>query len=370
VISTPGVAWGVQRKSYDAGVMISASHNSFQDNGLKVFGSSGFKLSDELEAAIERQMLDDGCDDPGENAGAIDTDDDTIKNYSAWLRELLSAGRYDGLTLVLDCANGSAAGFAPDLFSHYGAAVHLLGTEPDGRNINLGCGSLHLDRLGDKVQELGADLGLAFDGDADRCLAVDPEGRTIDGDAILYLIARSLKRKDMLPGNAVVATIMSNYWLEDRLGQEGIALQRTAVGDKYVLERMLRDDVALGGEQSGHLIARRHSTTGDGVLTAVLLLDALLDESDSIVEIMDGIRPYPQLLKNVRVREKPDLLTHPRIGPAVREVEKRLKGQGRVVLRYSGTEPLARVMVEGKDSQLVAEQVDTLVHLIEKELGA
>ncbi|MDH3626981.1 MAG: phosphoglucosamine mutase [Acidobacteriota bacterium] len=370
VISTPGLAWGIRRGSYDAGVMISASHNPFLDNGLKVFGGSGFKLSDKLEAEIERKILDHGCDDPGEDVVPVENDPGTTGPYTEWLQALLAGGRFAGLKLVLDCANGSAAAIAPQVFRHYGAEVHTLGTEPDGKNINLDCGSLHLDTLGETVKSRGADLGLAFDGDADRCLAVDARGRTIDGDMILYLIARSLKRRDQLPGNAVVATIMSNYWLEDTLGKEGMTLERTAVGDKYVLERMLENQVALGGEQSGHVIAREHATTGDGILTAVMLVDTLLDEPETTVEILDRIQPYPQLLKNVRVREKPDLRMHPVIGPVVQEVESALEGQGRVVLRYSGTEPVARVMVEGRDSGLVSRQVDVLVTLIERELGA
>lgn len=370
VLSTPGLAWVVQRGDHDAGVMISASHNPFRDNGLKVFGPDGFKLSDALEAAIEARILDRVSDDPGESAASVADAPECARAYLDWLGGFLPADRLAGLRVVLDCANGAASAFAADAFRGWGATVTTLGVDPDGRNINEGCGSLHLERLGEAVAASGADLGLAFDGDADRCLAVDARGRTIDGDAILYVLARSLARKERLNGNAVVATIMSNYWLESALRDEGIALHRTAVGDKYVLERMLADGLSLGGEQSGHVIASEWATTGDGVLTAAMLVDALLDEGRSAAEIVDGIRPYPQRLINVPVREKPDLRAHPTIGPAVAAAEAALEGMGRVVLRYSGTEPLARVMVEAREPALVDEHVTALARRIEDELGA
>ncbi|HVQ26360.1 MAG TPA: phosphoglucosamine mutase, partial [Planctomycetota bacterium] len=250
----------------------------------------------------------------------------------------------------------------------HGAHVETIGVDPDGRNINLDCGSLHLDRLSDAVRERGASLGLAFDGDADRCLAVDRRGRVADGDHILFVAGRRLERRGELRGKAVVATIMSNFWLEERLAAEGIALRRTAVGDKYVLEEMIEHDLVLGGEQSGHVIFREHATTGDGILTGLLLLDALAD-GPPLEEILDGITPYPQVLLNVKVREKPDLGEHARIGPAVREIEAALDGHGRVVLRYSGTEPKARVMLEGQDPHRIREMAERLAALIAKELG-
>jgi phosphoglucosamine mutase len=279
-------------------------------------------------------------------------------------------GRLSGLKLVLDCANGSAAELAPAVFRHHGAEVAAIATAPDGRNINLGCGSLHLDRVAKEVRARGFDAGIAFDGDADRALAVDRAGRVVDGDHILYFLARSLKRAGTLRGDAVVATVMSNLWLEHRLRDEGIRLLRAPVGDKYVLERMVAEDSVLGGEQSGHVILRDRSSTGDGILTALLLLDALLDEHRPLEEILDGIVPYPQILVNVRVREKPDLLSHAVIGPAVREAEDAMRGMGRVLLRYSGTEPLARVMVEGRDAVEVRTRAHSLASLIATEIGA
>jgi phosphoglucosamine mutase len=371
VITTPGLAYVVKSGGFDAGVMISASHNPFQDNGLKVFGSDGMKLPDENEKRIESLVLDGGLEDPGESDRGAEPDGDLRKSYVEHLEELIQPrGRFRGLRLVLDCANGSASGIAPEAFRHHGAEVHTLGDAPDGRNINLDCGSLHLDKLAETVTRGGFDAGLAFDGDADRCLVVDRKGREIDGDHILYIAGMRLKQKGELRGNALVATIMSNFWLEEQLGHEGIRLLRAPVGDKYVLERMIQEDLVLGGEQSGHIIFRDLATTGDGVLTGLLLVDTLLDERKSLDQIVDGIEPYPQLLINVRVREKPDLSRHPVVGPVVSEVESALEGQGRLVLRYSGTEPLARVMIEGKDQDAVRQNAERLATVIERELGA
>jgi phosphoglucosamine mutase len=369
VLSTPGLAWAVRHGEFDAGVMISASHNPFEDNGLKVFAADGAKLSDERERSIERHLLDGDLDDPGEGSGAPPADPALARGYVAFLEGALEPGRLDGLRIALDCANGSASGIAPRVFRDYGADVTVIGDRPDGRNINLGCGSLHLDRLGEEVRRSGCAMGLAFDGDADRCLAVDGRGRAVDGDHILFIVGRRLKRLGRLRGDALVATIMSNYWLEERLGQEGIALHRAPVGDKYVLEQMQREKLALGGEQSGHIIFSELATTGDGMLTGLLLLDALLAERQTLEEILDDIVPYPQMLLNVHVREKPDLRRHPQIGPAVAEIESSLAGQGRVVLRYSGTEPVARVMLEGKDMAIVRGHAERLAELIAAELG-
>jgi len=279
-------------------------------------------------------------------------------------------GRFRGLRIALDCANGSAAAVAGEVFRHQGAEIVELGVTPDGRNINLGCGSLHLEALAQRVRAASCDIGIAFDGDADRALAVDREGRMVDGDHILFIAGRRLQREGRLRGGAVVATIMSNLWLEKRLAAEGIGLRRTAVGDKYVLEGLLEEDLVLGGEQSGHVIFREHASTGDGIVTGLLLLDALAAGSETLEVILDGIVPCPQVLLNVRVRTKPDLLRHARIGPVVERLERELGSAGRVVLRYSGTEPVARVMVEGEDEQLVRRHADQLAGLIRQELGA
>jgi phosphoglucosamine mutase len=369
VISTPGLAHVLQLGGYDAGVMISASHNPFHDNGLKVFGPQGTKLPDTSEQELEKRILDDGVDDPGQTGERVSTQPDLVREYVDYLTRVVSPpGRFEDLRLVLDCANGSASAVAPGIFRGHGAIVETIGTDPDGRNINLDCGSLHLDRLAVAVRKSGADAGLAFDGDADRCLAVDRRGRVIDGDYILYITGRQLKRAGRLRGDALVATIMSNFWLEEKLGEEEIGLHRAPVGDKYVLERMVSENLVLGGEQSGHIIFRDHATTGDGILTGLLLLDAVAD-GPALDEIVDGITPYPQVLLNVKVREKPDMREHPSIGPVVAEVERALDGRGRVVLRYSGTEPKARVMIEGKEQEIVRDLAGKLAGVIERELG-
>jgi phosphoglucosamine mutase len=370
VISTPGLAHVLRRQGFAAGVMISASHNPFEDNGLKVFGADGVKLSDEIERRIEERILDGGIPEgdtdapPAENGALID-------DYVAFLEGAVSrAQRFEGLRLVLDCANGSASSIAPLVFRHHGAEVVTIGDRPDGRNINLECGSTHLDKLADAVRSEGADVGLAFDGDADRCLGVDGKGRPIDGDRILYILARQMNRDGRLPGHGVVATIMSNFWLEERLAREGVTLYRARVGDKYVLQMMHERGLVLGGEQSGHIILSEQSTTGDGILTGLVLLDTIYGADPSLAETLDSIEPYPQELINIRVTDKPDMAAHPVIGPVVREVEADLAGHGRVVLRYSGTESLARVMIEGKDPRRVHDHAERLAEVIRQELGA
>lgn len=371
ILTTPGLAHIARTGAFGAGVMISASHNPFEDNGLKAFGHDGTKLPDRVEREIETRILDEGIEDPGPSAGPVDADPGLRERYVEFLEESVSPrGRFSGLRVVLDCANGAAYGIAPEVFRYHGAEVEAIGVSPNGRNINLGCGSLHLDALASEVRARRFDAGIAFDGDADRALAVDRTGRVVDGDHLLYLLARRLKRAGTLQGSTVVATVMSNLWLEHRLRDEGVRLVRAPVGDKYVLERMIAEEASLGGEQSGHLILRDRANTGDGILTGLLLLDSLLDERGSLEEILDGIVPYPQVLVNVRVREKPDLLAHDVIGPAVREVEQAMQGAGRVLLRYSGTESLARVMVEGLDPAKVRAQADRLAALIAKEIGA
>jgi phosphoglucosamine mutase len=267
VITTPGLAYATRAQGFDAGVMISASHNPFEDNGLKVFSADGVKLEDAIEARIESVILDETVAAPLEGGGRAVPDPSLVERYVRVLEDAVPAGRFRGLRLVLDCAHGSAFAIAPPVFRHLGATVETRGDAPNGRNINLGCGSLHLDGLAARVREGGFDLGLAFDGDADRCLAVDRRGRVVDGDHILFVCGRRLKRRGALAGDAVVATIMSNFWLEKRLGDEGIRLHRAPVGDKYVQERMVAENAVLGGEQSGHVIFSDRGTTGDGILT-------------------------------------------------------------------------------------------------------
>ncbi len=370
VITTPGLALLARGDGFDAGVMISASHNPFRDNGLKVFGHDGTKLSDELERLVEALILDRGVDDPGEAGARVEHDRTLVERYVRFLEASVEGRRpFEGARVLLDCANGAACDIAPEVFRFHGAEVETIGCRPDGRNINLDCGSLHLERLAESVRRNGFHLGIAFDGDADRALAVDGRGRVVDGDAILYVTASDLKTRGLLHGDTVVATIMSNLWLEVRLREHGVRLLRAAVGDKYVLDRMVAEGAVLGGEQSGHIIFRERATTGDGILTGMLLLETLQRSGRSLDSIVDGIEPFPQLLLNVPVRQKPHLREHPVIGPAVQEIERAMDGLGRVVLRYSGTEPLARVMVEGSDAELVRRHAESLASLITRELG-
>jgi phosphoglucosamine mutase len=369
VITTPGLAFATRDAGFDAGVMISASHNPFEDNGLKVFSKDGVKLEDAMESRIETIILNDAIDVPRAHAGRAIADDALVGRYVAVLEQVLPDNRFDGLRLLLDCANGSAAAIAPAVFRDLGATVETRGDKPNGRNINLGCGSLHVEELAAQVSQDGFHFGLAFDGDADRCLAVDRRGRLVDGDHILFLCGRRLKRRGELKGDAIVATIMSNFWLEKRLGDEGIRLHRAPVGDKYVLEMMVAENAVLGGEQSGHVIFRDRGTTGDGILTGLLLIDAVLDDGVALETTLDGIVPFPQLLINVRVTDKPDLRAHPAIGPVVAAAERELDGRGRVVLRYSGTERLARVMVEADDDALVRNTAERVASVIRQHLG-
>jgi phosphoglucosamine mutase len=387
VLTTPAVATLTRLMGFDAGVVISASHNPHQDNGIKIFSGEGFKLPDALEAAIESLVLDgpaaasDGTfaspTGPGA-AGALSdasplpetiADDLPGRYVSALLAVLTPGTSFAGWRVVLDCAHGAATNLGPDLFRRAGAEVTPLNTAPDGRNINRECGPLHPESLSRAVKERGAHLGLAFDGDADRCLAVDRSGRVLDGDYILYLAARDMKSAGSLKRSTVVATVMSNLWLERALRKEGIGLRRAAVGDKYVLEEMRRGGYTLGGEQSGHIIFLDRATTGDGLLTGLMLLDLLQRSGIDLADWAGTIHPCPQILVNVPVRSKPPLESHPGIGPCIREEEERLRERGRVLVRYSGTEPKARIMVEGESRNDIEACAARLKNAIQGAIG-
>jgi len=379
VLTTPGVACITRLAGYDAGLVVSASHNPYRDNGIKVFSRTGEKLSDALELAIEREVLD-GREETGGAApaasGAAETGpaplspDDLAARYLDWLRGTIDAdASLTGWRIVLDCANGAASVLGPELYGRLGATITAINARPDGRNINEDCGAMHPQALAQEVLRLGARLGLAFDGDADRCVFVDSTGRTLDGDYVLYLAARDLRATGRLHGNVVVGTVMSNLWLEKALHQEGIRLARAPVGDKYVLEEMLRGGHVLGGEQSGHIIFREKATTGDGLLTGLLFMDLLRRSALDLAAWAAEIRPCPQVLVNVQVRERPSLEKHPRIGPAIRDEERRLGARGRLLVRYSGTEPKARIMVEGESLQVVEEAAARLKWIIQREIG-
>jgi phosphoglucosamine mutase len=368
VITTPGVAYLTRTGPFLAGVMISASHNPYRDNGIKVFGHSGFKLPDAEEQLIEREILRIREQGIEPRPAALTVDEEIGRQYLDFLVSTVSV-RFDGMRLAVDCGNGASYRLAPALFGRLGAEVTAICTEPDGRNINLNCGALHLDPLRAAVCAEGADFGVAFDGDADRAIFVARSGRIVDGDAVLLVSARALKGAGRLPEDTVVATVMSNLGLEKALQREGIQMVRTPVGDKYVLEEMVRRGAALGGEQSGHVIFREFATTGDGMLTALRVLETARREGKGLDELTAGMEVYPQKLVNVRVREKKGLTELPAVAREISRVEEEFAGSGRVLVRFSGTEPLARVMVEGRDMEQVERGSKRIAEAIRREMG-
>jgi phosphoglucosamine mutase len=372
VVTTPGVAYLTRTNSFVAGVMISASHNPYRDNGIKVFGHSGYKLADEREHEIERRMfelLEDGFEPA---ALPLEPDAALGRRYLDYLASTVKRP-FDGLRMVVDCGNGAASALAPALFERLGARVTPIHCAPDGRNINLNCGALHVESLRQRVIAENADLGVAFDGDADRAIFVACGGKVVDGDAVLLIAARRLAAENRLGGRdgkpAVVATVMSNLGLERALAASGIGLLRTPVGDKYVLEEMLRTGARLGGEQSGHVIFLEHATTGDGLLTALRVAEIMLEAGQGLDELTRDLEIYPQILVNVRVFRKKPLEEMPDVIREIREAELGFGDSGRVLVRFSGTEPLARVMVEGPEQGRVEEVARRIAGAIERELG-
>jgi phosphoglucosamine mutase len=368
VITTPGVAYLTRTGPFAAGVMISASHNPYRDNGIKVFSHSGFKLADSEEDEIEHEIL--RLRDTGVHPGpaSLETDESLDGRYLEFLLSTTST-RFDGMRVALDCGNGAAYRLAPELFTRLGAQTIVLNANPDGTNINLNCGALHVEGLRDAVLAHAADFGAAFDGDADRAIFVSRSGKIVDGDAVLLTVARSMKAADRLRSNTVVSTVMSNLGLEKALAADRIVMVRTPVGDKYVLEEMVRLDATLGGEQSGHVIFREYATTGDGLLTALRLFEIARLAGKGLDELTADLRIYPQRLVNVRVREKKGLLEMPAIAREIRRVEDAFGGTGRVLVRFSGTEPLARVMVEGPDLAQVESFSASIAEAIRREMG-
>jgi phosphoglucosamine mutase len=368
VIPTPAVAYLARTEGFDAGIVISASHNPYEDNGIKVFGGSGTKLTEQLEASVERLVADTSWSVP-DPPGYIDRQD-LSAHYVEHLELIMkTAGPLAGSHVVIDCANGATAGIAPRLFKALGFEVQAIGVSPDGRNINLDCGSTHLDKLSATVVASQARLGVAFDGDGDRALFVDHDGRVVDGDAILLMAAIHLKDQGRLPGHAVVATVMSNIGLELALRNRGIDMVRTAVGDKYVMEEMIKRGLALGGEQSGHVIFSEHLFTGDGLATALNVLRIMADTGKELEELASALVCYPQVLVNVRVREKTDLNTVPAIVDTMNRVEQGLAGNGRLLVRYSGTEPLLRIMLEGQDQGMIRAWADEIATAVRANLA-
>jgi phosphoglucosamine mutase len=367
LITTPGVAYVTRTGPFAAGIMISASHNPYEDNGIKVVGHSGFKLADEQEHLIESdifQWLEKGAR-PAPVTLKIDEGLDHA--YTRYLAGTLPQG-LDGMRLVVDAANGAATYLGPALFETLGAKVDRIFCEPDGRNINLHCGSQHLEGLRKRVISTGADLGVAFDGDADRAMLVSHSGKVIDGDAMLLICGLALHAQS--PLKEIIATVMSNLGLELALKQHGIELVRTAVGDKYVLEEMLRRDAPLGGEQSGHVIFRKYATTGDGMLTALRVLEVVRSTGRDLDALTKDFKTYPQKLVNVRVKQRKPLEDLPEVQSEIRRARDEFGDGGRVVVRFSGTEPLARVMVEGPSDDRVDHFCHSIAAAIQSELGS
>jgi phosphoglucosamine mutase len=377
VVPTPAVAYLAGTEAFDVGIVISASHNPYEDNGIKVFSGSGVKVTEAVEREVERLVADTswpGSTEVEESANAarvkIDPALDLFDHYLAHVKKLLpDAGPLRGWPIVIDCANGATAPHAPALFRSLGVDVTAIGATPDGRNINLDCGSTHLDLLARQVVERQARLGIAFDGDGDRTLLVDHRGQTVDGDAILLMAARHLQHEGRLPQSTIVATVMSNIGLEIALGELGITMVRCPVGDKFVMDEMSRRGLALGGEQSGHIILTEHLFTGDGMATALLVLRIVAESRLDLADLASAMVSYPQVLVNVRVREKADYMQVPAIAEAVRRVESKLAGHGRLLVRYSGTEPLLRIMLEGKDQDEIRAWSDEIAGAVKTHLG-
>ena len=369
VIPTPAVAYLAREMDFDAGIVISASHNPFEDNGIKVFSGRGEKFTETLERAVEEIIADASWQVRGTMPDAVDRTE-AVDAYLGHVRLAFpDPHRLAGIRIVVDTANGATTTVAPRLFRELGFDVVLVGASPDGRNINLDCGSTHPQLLASAVREKGCRMGVAFDGDGDRAIFVDADGRIVDGDAVLLMCARQMQTQGRLKGNSVVATVMSNIGLELALRESGIELVRTPVGDKYVMEEMLKRELAIGGEQSGHIIFSDHLFTGDGIATALNVLRAMADSGRELGDLASELVTYPQTLVNVRVREKKELSHVPAVAEAMSQVEGRLAGQGRLLVRYSGTEPLLRIMIEGKNQEEIQSWAADIANVVRRELA-
>ena len=374
IITTPAIAYLTRSHGFAAGIVISASHNPWEDNGIKVFGPDGYKLPDATEMAIEEEIFARLAS----SAAAVmpqqtvtpQVNEADRADYIRFLLAAVPGLSLDNRRIVIDCANGAASAVAPELFAQLGGGeVIITHASPDGRNINEQCGALHAEIVAAQVRQHKASLGITFDGDADRSLFSDEHGGVVNGDAVLLLAARDLQARGLLTNSTVVATTMSNMGLEAALKRSGIQMLRAAVGDKYVLEQMLSTNAALGGEQSGHIIFSGRSTTGDGLLTALLLLDIVHRSGKSLSELVADLKVFPQVIVNVKVREKKPLDTIPAVAAAIAAAEKELADSGRVVIRYSGTEALARVMIEAESEPAMRHHADTIANAIRAELG-
>lgn len=371
VITTPAIAFLARCHGFSAGIVISASHNPWQDNGIKVFGSDGYKLPDETELRIEEEIFRRlERVESAQPADAPAVNERYRSDYEEFLRSAVPDLSLNGLKVVLDCANGAASAIAPELFAHLGGAIHLTHASPNGRNINDGCGALHPNVVAAETKSLHADLGVTFDGDADRAMLADAHGKVVNGDAVMLLAARDMHRRGLLGNGMVVATTMSNMGLEAALRRDGIRMLRAPVGDKYVLERMQQEHASLGGEQSGHILFPHLATTGDGLLTALVVLDIVRRCGRPLHELIADLKVFPQVIVNVRVRDKKPLEAIATVADTIRDAEAELAESGRVVVRYSGTEALARVMIEAESEEIMRRHAERIAAAIREELGA
>ncbi|MGA8940536.1 MAG: phosphoglucosamine mutase, partial [Acidobacteriaceae bacterium] len=371
IITTPAIAYLARKHGFSAGVVISASHNPWQDNGIKLFGGNGYKLPDEVEIGIEREIERVLTTNPTrpDNPALPEINEAYRAEYIRFLLEAVPGISLDNRHIVLDCANGAASSVAPQLFESLHGTIDVTHASPDGRNINLHCGALHPEIVAAQVKVSGASIGITFDGDADRALFADENGNVVNGDAIMLACARDLQARGELANNLVVATTMSNMGLEAAFGRSGITMLRAPVGDKYVLEEMRNSGASLGGEQSGHILFPARATTGDGLLTALLVLDLVHRSNKPLGQLIADLTNYPQIILNVKVREKKPLHTIPTVVATIEAAELELKDTGRVVIRYSGTEALARVMIEAASAEAMHRHANAIANAIRTELG-
>lgn len=369
VTTTPSVSYVVRTEGFDCGIMISASHNPFYDNGIKVINGMGYKLEAEVEAKIEAYLDGEMEELPLATGGDIGRTIDFVAGRNRYIGYLISLATrsFKNMKIGLDCANGSASAIAKSVFDALGARTYVISNEPNGTNINTDCGSTHIQTLQKYVKDNGLNVGFAYDGDADRCIAVDENGNVVDGDLILYVCGRYLKEEGRLNNNTIVTTVMSNLGLYKACDKAGISYEKTAVGDKYVYENMMNNGHCLGGEQSGHIIFSKHATTGDGILTSLMVMEAMLERKQSLAALTSEVRIYPQLLKNVRVADKKTARENPAVIKAVEAVAEALGDEGRILVRESGTEPVIRVMVEAADDALCKKYVEQVVDVMKKE---
>ena len=369
VTTTPSVSYVVRTEDFDCGIMISASHNPYYDNGIKVLNGNGEKLGEDIIEQIEAYLDGDATGVELATRDKIGRTTDYAAGRNRYIGYLISIATrsFKGMKVALDCANGSASSIAKNVFDALGADTFVIGDKPDGLNINKDCGSTHIEGLCKFVKENGCDIGFAYDGDADRCLAVDEEGKVVDGDLILYICGKYMKEQGLLYNKTVVTTVMSNLGLYKAFDKEGISYEKTAVGDKYVYENMQKNGNCLGGEQSGHIIFSKHATTGDGILTSLKLMEVVLEKKQSLARLASEVTIYPQVLKNVRVDDKNKAQENASVKRAVDSVSKKLGDDGRILLRASGTEPLIRVMVEAKTMELCNECVDEIIAVMKNE---